>query len=63
MHGTTSKPQQIAYYELCTCDHPTGFLPPINEEVNYMGDQQQRPAPYQGNQSYQHGNNANYGQG
>lgn len=38
MHGTTSKPQQIAYYELCTCDHPTGFFPPINEKVNYMGN-------------------------
>lgn len=63
MHGTMSKPQQIAYYEFCTGDHPTGFCPPINEEVNYMGNQQQRLAPYKGNQSYQCENNANYGQG
>lgn len=63
MHGTTCKPQQIAYYELRTGDHPTGFCPPINEEMNYMGNQQQRPTPYQGNQSNQRGNNANYGQG
>lgn len=28
-----------------------------------MGNQQQRPAPYQGNQGYPYGNNVNYGQG
>lgn len=63
MHGTTSKLQQIAYYDICIADNPTRFCPPINEEVNYMGNQQQRPTPYQRNQSYQHEDNANYGLG
>lgn len=62
MHEASSKPQQVAFCELCTGDHPTGFCPPINEEVNYMGNQQ-RPTLYQGNQGYQCGNNSNYGQG
>lgn len=62
MHGSAGAPQQIAFCKLCTGDHQTGFFPPINEEVNYMGNQQ-RQAPYQGNPNYHRGNNANYGQG
>lgn len=62
MHSLAGAPQQIAFCELCTRDHQTGVFPPINEEVNYMGNQQ-RQAPYQGNPNYPHGNNANYGQG
>ncbi|XP_058727136.1 uncharacterized protein LOC131598568 [Vicia villosa] len=60
MHGSSSTSQQVALCELCTGDHPTGFCPPINEEVKYMGNQQQRQVPY--NQGYQHNNNASYGQ-
>ncbi|XP_058734316.1 uncharacterized protein LOC131606046 [Vicia villosa] len=59
MHETP-KPQQVALCELFTGDRPTGFCPPINEEVNYMGNQQQRQVPY--NQGYSHNNNASYGQ-
>ncbi|XP_058742365.1 uncharacterized protein LOC131614837 [Vicia villosa] len=60
MHGSSSTSQQVAFCELCTGDHPTGFCPPINEEVKYMGNQQQRQVPY--NQGYPHNNNASYGQ-
>ncbi|XP_058774726.1 uncharacterized protein LOC131648998 [Vicia villosa] len=62
MHAPASSSQQVAYCELCTGDHQTGFCPPPNEEVNYMGNQQ-RTTPYQNNQNFQRGNNANYGQG
>ncbi|MCI12787.1 hypothetical protein A2U01_0033894, partial [Trifolium medium] len=40
----------------------TGYCPPSNEEVNYMGNQQ-RQGQYQGNTGYQRGNNSNYDQG
>ncbi|MCH84438.1 reverse transcriptase, partial [Trifolium medium] len=35
----SSKAKQVAYCKLCTGDHPTGYCPPTNEEVNYMGNQ------------------------
>ncbi|XP_050914951.1 sugar transporter ERD6-like 8 [Lathyrus oleraceus] len=57
MHETLIKPQQIAFYELFTGDHPTSIFPPANEEVNYMGNQEQGQASCQGNQDYQRGNN------
>jgi hypothetical protein len=57
-----SKPKRVAYCELCSGDHPTGYCPPSNEEVYYM-ENQQRQGQYQGNTSYQRGNNPNYGQG
>lgn len=62
MQETSSKPHHITFCELCTCDHPTGFCLQTVEEVNYIGNQQQRQAPYQGNKGYQCGNNAIYGQ-
>ncbi|XP_058767248.1 uncharacterized protein LOC131640898 [Vicia villosa] len=43
-------------------DHQTGFCPPLNEEVNYLGNQQQRQTPYQNNQGYPYNNNTSYGQ-
>jgi hypothetical protein len=58
------KPKQVASCELCSGDHPTGYCPPPNEEVNYMGNQnQQRQTPYQNNSGYQRGGNSNYNQG
>ena len=51
MHGSTSTPHQVAVYELCMGDQQTGFYPSLEEEINYMGNQQQRSAPY--NQNYQ----------
>ncbi|XP_058753377.1 uncharacterized protein LOC131626574 [Vicia villosa] len=62
MHAPASSSHQVAYCELCTGDHQTGFCPPPNEEVNYMGNQQ-RTTPYQSSQNFQRGNNAKYGQG
>lgn len=62
MQKVPSKPSKVTYYELCIGDHPTGFCPPANEEVNYMGNQH-RKGTYQGSQGYQRGHNANYGQG
>ncbi|WJX91525.1 hypothetical protein P8452_73291 [Trifolium repens] len=60
----SSKAKQVAYCQLCTGDHPTGHCPPADEEVNYMGSQnQQRQAPYQNNSGYQRGGNSNYNQG
>jgi hypothetical protein len=35
-----SKPKHVAYCELCSGDHPTGYCLPSNEEVNYMGNHQ-----------------------
>jgi hypothetical protein len=58
----SSKAKQVALCELCTGDHPTGHCPPINEEVNFLGNQQ-RQGQYQNNTGYQRGNNSNYGQG
>ncbi|KAK2382248.1 hypothetical protein QL285_069796 [Trifolium repens] len=57
-----SKPKHVAYCELCSGDHATGYCSLLNEEVNYMGNQQ-RLGQYQGNTCYQRGNNPNYGQG
>lgn len=57
-----SKPQHISFCELCTGGHLTGFCPPSNEEVNYLGNHQ-RLALYQGNQGYQSENNPKYSQG
>ncbi|KAK2397155.1 hypothetical protein QL285_058761 [Trifolium repens] len=34
----SNKSKHIAYCELCSGDHPTGYCPPSNEEVNYMGN-------------------------
>ncbi|XP_058775111.1 uncharacterized protein LOC131649366 [Vicia villosa] len=62
MHGSSSTSQQVAVCELCTGDHQTGFFPPLNEEVNYLGNQQQRQTPYQNNQGYPYNNNTSYGQ-
>ncbi|GAU10098.1 hypothetical protein TSUD_423810, partial [Trifolium subterraneum] len=59
-----SKAKQVASCELCHGDHPTGYCPPPNEEVNYLGNQnQQRQAPYQNNSGYQRGGGSNYNQG
>lgn len=41
MHGPSIIPQQIALCEICIGDHPTGFCPLTNEEVNYMGTQKE----------------------
>ncbi|KAK2357770.1 hypothetical protein QL285_095012 [Trifolium repens] len=62
MEEVPSKLKHIAYCELCSGDHPTGYCPPSNEEVNYMGNQQ-RQGQYQINIGYQRGINSNYGQG
>ncbi|MCI33488.1 hypothetical protein A2U01_0054705, partial [Trifolium medium] len=62
MQQGPSKPKQVAYCELCTGNHPSGYCPPSNEEVNYMGNQQ-RQGQYQNNTGYQKGNNSSYGQG
>ncbi|MCI48216.1 hypothetical protein A2U01_0069459, partial [Trifolium medium] len=35
-----NKAKHVASCELCTGDHPTGHCPPANEEVNFMGNQQ-----------------------
>ena len=62
MHDTP-KLQKVAKCELCAGYHPTGFCPPINEEINYMGNQQQqRQVSYQSNQGCPYNNNASYGQ-
>ena len=60
MQEVPSKNLQIASCELCKGDHPTRYCPPVEEEVNYMGNQnanqgyQPRQPPYQqGNQGYQ----------
>ncbi|GAU48034.1 hypothetical protein TSUD_136020, partial [Trifolium subterraneum] len=59
-----SKAKQVASCELCHGDHPTGYCPPPNEEVNYLGNQgQQRQSPYQNNSGYQRGGGSNYNQG
>ena len=69
MQELPNKSQQITSCELCKGDHPTGYCPPVVEEANYMGNQNQsyqpRPPPYQqGNQGYQpRGNNQGYQQG
>ena len=33
-----NKHQQVSSYELCNGDHHTGYCPPGNGEVNYMGN-------------------------
>lgn len=33
------KQRQITYYELCSCDYPIGFYPPIDKGVNYVNIQ------------------------
>jgi hypothetical protein len=63
MQEGSSKHKQVAYCQLCTGDHPTGHCPP-DEEINYMGNQnQERQAPYQNNSGYQRGGNSNNNQG
>ncbi|WJX86519.1 hypothetical protein P8452_68820 [Trifolium repens] len=63
MQEGSSKHKQVAYCQLCTGDHPTGHCPP-DEEISYMGNQnQQRQAPYQNNSGYQRGGNSNNNQG
>lgn len=61
MQEVPVKPQLVTFCELCTGDDPTSFCTPANEEVNYMGNQQQRKATYQDNQGDPRGNNENYG--
>ncbi|MCH83449.1 hypothetical protein A2U01_0004270 [Trifolium medium] len=52
MQEVSSKHKQVAYCELCNVDHPTGYCPPSNEEIDYMGNQQ-RQGQYQSNIGYQ----------
>ena len=58
--------QQVSCCKLCKGDHKTEFCPPVEEEVNYMGNQdqgyQQRQS-YQNNQGYQQRGNQGYQQG
>jgi hypothetical protein len=64
MQELPGKAKQIAYCELCSGDHQTGYFPPHGEEVNYMGNHnQQKQVPYQNNAGYQRGGNSNYNQG
>lgn len=48
MQEIPNKRQQVASYELCKGEHPTGYCPSVGEEVNYMGNPNQ-------NQGYQQG--------
>ena len=62
----SNQSQQIASCELCKGDHQSGFCPPVEEEVNYMGNQDQgyqQRQPYQNNQGYHQRNNQGYQQG
>ena len=58
--------QQIASCEFCKGDHQTGFCPPVEEEYNYIGNQDQeyqQRQPYQNNQGYHQINNQGQQQG
>ncbi|XP_058776378.1 uncharacterized protein LOC131650695 [Vicia villosa] len=63
-----NKNKQVALCELCSGEHPSGYCPPVNEEANYMSNQnqggyQQRQAPYQNQGGYQQRQNMQpYGQ-
>ena len=63
------KIRQIACCELCQGDHQTRFCPPVGEEANYMGNENQNQAyqprqqNYQNNQGYQQRGNQGYQQG
>lgn len=54
----TNKHQRVIVCELCKGDHHIDYYPPVGEEVNYMGNQNQnqgyqpRKAPYQNNEGY-----------
>lgn len=52
---------------MCNGDHPTGYCPSVNKEMNYMRNQnqyQQRKTPYLNNSGYQQRrNNEQYDQG
>lgn len=66
MQEVPNKHQHVSFCELCSGDHPRGYCPSVNENVNYMGNQnqyKQRQAPYQGHPGYQRGNDAYCGQG
>lgn len=39
MHELLIKHQQVVSWVLCNGDHPIGYCPSANEEVNYMGNQ------------------------
>src|SRR4051812_8815171 len=39
--ASPTKHQQVRLCEICNGDHPTGYCPLANEEVNYMGNQNQ----------------------
>ncbi|XP_058725956.1 uncharacterized protein LOC131597266 [Vicia villosa] len=60
VHGSSNASQQVAFCELCTGDHPTGFCPPDQRRGKIYGKSTTKASSV--NQGYPYNNNASYGQ-